>query len=447
MSLPLEKIPPQNLDAEQSVLGAMIIDKEAVLKAVEVLKPEDFYRDSNGHIFQAIANLFERGEAIDLITLAEELRQTGLLDQVGGVAYVAGLANAVPTAANVEYYAQIVEEKSLLRQLISVSTRMARMGYEADDEVEILLDKAEQMVFELTQRKSVSSFTPLKTVLMNTFERIEFLFQNKGNVTGVPSGFSALDKMTSGFQPSDLVIVAARPSMGKTAFCLNIAQFASLKKNLPVAVFSLEMSKEQLVTRMLCVEAMVDQQKLRTGDLAEDDWQKLTRAAGPMAQAPLFIDDTPGISIMEMRAKCRRLKSEHGLSLIVIDYLQLMSGGKKIENRQQEISEISRSLKALAREVQAPVIALSQLSRAVEQRQDKKPMMSDLRESGSLEQDADIVMFIYRDDYYNPETTDRPGRADIIIAKQRNGPVGSVELGFLKEFTKFVTLELNRPEG
>lgn len=446
MSLPLEKIPPQNLDAEQSVLGAMIIDKEAVLKAIEVLKPEDFYRDANGHVFQAIATLFERGEAIDLITLAEELRQTGLLDQVGGVAYVAGLANSVPTAANVEYYAQIVEEKSLLRQLIGVSTRMARMGYEADEEVETLLDKAEQMVFELTQRKSVSSFTPLKAVLMNTFERIEFLFQNKGNITGVPSGFAALDKMTSGFQPSDLVIVAARPSMGKTAFCLNIAQYASLKKNLPVAVFSLEMSKEQLVTRMLCVEAMVDQQKLRTGDLSDEDWQKLTRAAGPMAQAPLFIDDTPGISIMEMRAKCRRLKSEHGLSLIVIDYLQLMSGGKKTENRQQEISEISRSLKALAREVQAPVIALSQLSRAVEQRQDKKPMMSDLRESGSLEQDADIVMFIYRDDYYNPETTDRPGRADIIIAKQRNGPVGTVELGFLKEFTKFVTLELNRPE-
>lgn len=446
MSLPLEKIPPQNLDAEQSVLGAMIIDKEAVHKAVEMLKPEDFYRDANGHIFQAILTLFERGEAIDLITLAEELRQSGLLDQVGGVAYVAGLANSVPTSANVEYYAQIVEEKSLLRQLISVSTRMARMGYEADEEVATLLDRAEQMVFELTQRKSVSSFTPLKTVLMNTFERIEFLFQNKGNITGCPSGFTALDKMTSGFQPSDLIIVAARPSMGKTAFCLNIAQHASLKKNLPVAVFSLEMSKEQLVTRMLCVEAMVDQQKLRTGDLSDDDWQKLTRAAGPMAQAPLFIDDTPGISIMELRAKCRRLKSEHGLSLIVIDYLQLMSGGKKNENRQQEISEISRSLKALAREVQAPVIALSQLSRAVEQRQDKKPMMSDLRESGSIEQDADIIMFIYRDDYYNPETTDRPGRADIIIAKQRNGPVGTVELGFLKEFTKFVTLELNRPD-
>ncbi len=446
MSLPLEKIPPQNLDAEQSVLGAMIIDKEAVVKAVELLKPDDFYRDANGHIYEAIVNLFDRGEAVDLITLTEELRQSGLLEQVGGVAYVAGLANSVPTSANIEYYARIVEEKSLLRRLINVSTRMARMGFEADEEVETLLDRAEQMVFELTQRKSLSGFTPLKTVLMDTFERIEFLFQNKGNITGVPSGFTALDKMTSGFQPSDLVIVAARPSMGKTAFCLNIAQHASLKKSLPVAVFSLEMSKEQLVTRMLCVEAMVDQQRLRTGELNDDEWQKLTRAAGPMAQAPLFIDDTPGISVMEMRAKCRRLKSEHGLSLIVIDYLQLMSGNRKTENRQQEISEISRSLKALAREMQAPVIALSQLSRAVEQRQDKKPMMSDLRESGSLEQDADIVMFIYRDDYYNPDTTDRPNRADIIIAKQRNGPVGSVELGFLKEFTKFVTLELNREQ-
>lgn len=446
MSLPLEKIPPQNLDAEQSVLGAMLIDKEAVLKVIEILKPEDFYRDANGHIFEAIINLFDKGEAVDLITLSEELRQTGLLDQIGGIAYVAGLANSVPTSANVEYYAKIVEEKSLLRQMISVSTKMARLGYDADEEISILLDRAEQMVFELTQRKSQTGFVPLKTILMDTFERIEFLFQNKGNVTGISSGFTALDKMTSGFQPSDLVIVAARPSMGKTAFCLNIAQYASLKKKHPVAVFSLEMSKEQLVTRMLCVEAMVDQQKLRTGELSDDDWQKLTRVAGPLAQAPLFIDDTPGISVMEMRAKCRRLKSEHGLSLIVIDYLQLMTGSKRTENRQQEISEISRSLKALAREMQAPVIALSQLSRAVEQRQDKKPMMSDLRESGSLEQDADIIMFIYRDEYYNPDTTDRPGRADIIIAKQRNGPVGTVELGFLREFTKFVNLELNREE-
>lgn len=446
MSLPLEKVPPQNLDAEQSVLGAMLIDKEAVIKVIELLKPEDFYRDANAHIYQAIINLFDRGEAVDLITLSEELRQKSLLDQVGGIAYVAGLANAVPTSANVEHYARIVEEKSILRKLINVSTRLARMGYEGEEDITSLLDRAEKMVFELTQKAASTGFVPLKTVLMSTFEQIEFLHQNKGNITGVSSGFPNLDKMTSGFQNSDLIIVAARPSMGKTAFCLNIAQYASVKKKLPVAVFSLEMSKEQLVTRMLCAEAMVDQQKLRSGDLDEADWQKLTRAAGPLSQAPLYIDDSPGISVMEMRAKCRRLKSEHGLALVVIDYLQLMQGSRRTENRQQEISEISRSLKTMARELQVPVIALSQLSRAVEQRQDKKPMMSDLRESGSIEQDADIVMFIYRDEYYNPETTDRPGRADIIIAKQRNGPVGTVELGFLREFTKFVTLELQRDD-
>ncbi|MCL4439780.1 MAG: replicative DNA helicase [Firmicutes bacterium] len=445
MSLALEKIPPQNLDAEQSVLGAMLIDKEAVVKAIETLRPQDFYRDANGHIFEAIVNLFDRGEPVDLITLSEELRQVGLLDQVGGVSYVAGLANSVPTSANVEHYARIVEEKSLLRKLISVSTRIAQLGYEAEEEIESLIDRAEQMIFELAQRKTHSSFVPLKTVLMETFERIEFLHQNKGGITGVPSGFADMDRITSGFQASDLIIVAARPSMGKTAFCLNIAQNACVRKKLPVAVFSLEMSREQLVTRMLCGEAMVDQQKVRTGQLSDEDWQKLTQAAGPLSQAPLYIDDSPGISVVEMRAKCRRLKSEHGLALIVIDYLQLMQGGRKTENRQQEISEISRTLKSLARELQVPVIALSQLSRAVEQRQDKKPMMSDLRESGSLEQDADLVMFIYRDEYYNPDT-DRRSRADIIIAKQRNGPVGTVELGFFKEFTKFVTLDRTHSE-
>ncbi len=446
MSIPLEKIPPQNLDAEQSVLGAMLIDKEAVVKAIEILRPEDFYRDANGHIFQAIINLFDRNEPVDLITLTEELRQTGLLDQVGGVSYVAGLVNSVPTSANIEHYAAIIEEKSLLRKLIGVSTRIAQMGYEAEEEVESLLDKAERMIFELTQRKSHTGFVSLKKVLMQTFERIEFLHQNKGGITGVPSGFTDLDRLTSGFQNSDLIIVAARPSMGKTAFCLNIAQHASVRKKLPVAVFSLEMSREQLVTRMLCGEAMVDQQKVRTGQLSDEDWQKLTKAAGPLSQAPLYIDDSPGLSAVEMRAKCRRLKSEHGLAMVVIDYLQLMQGGRKTENRQQEISEISRSLKSLARELQVPVIALSQLSRAVEQRQDKKPMMSDLRESGSLEQDADLVMFIYRDEYYNPDT-ERRGRADIIVAKQRNGPVGTVELGFFKEFTKFVNLERQVEQG
>lgn len=446
MSLPLEKIPPQNLDAEQSVLGAMLIDKEALVKAIEVLNPEDFYRDANSHIFEAVVNLFDRGEAVDLITLTEELRQAGLLDQVGGVSYVAGLANSVPTAANIEHYARIVEEKSLLRKLISVSTRIAQMGYEGDEDVIALLDRAEQMIFELGRRKTHASVVPLRTVLMSTFERIEFLHQNKGGITGIPSGYSNLDRLTSGFQPSDLIIVAARPSMGKTALCLNIAQHASVRKKLPVAVFSLEMSREQLVTRMLCGEAMVDAQKVRTGQLSDEDWHQLTKAAGPLSQAPLYIDDTAGISVVEMRAKCRRLKSEHGLSMVVIDYLQLMQTGRRTENRQQEISEISRSLKGLARELQVPVIALSQLSRAVEQRQDKRPMMSDLRESGSLEQDADLVMFIYRDEYYH-EDSEKRGIAEIIIAKQRNGPVGSVELGFLKEFTKFVNLDLTHSQG
>jgi len=440
MSIPLEKIPPQNLDAEQSVLGAMLIDKEAVVKAVEFLRPRDFYRDANGLIFEAMGRLFDRGEAVDLITLSEELRHSGLLDQIGGVAYVAGLANAVPTSANVEHYARIVEEKSLLRTLINVSTRIAQMGYEAEEDTVSLIDRAEQMIFEISQRKAHSGFMALKNVLMQTFEQIEFLHQNKGGITGVPSGFADLDRLTSGFQPSDLIIVAARPSMGKTALCLNIAQHASVRKKMPVAVFSLEMSREQLVTRMLCGEAMVDQQKVRTGTLSDEDWQKLTRAASPLSQAPLYIDDSPGVTVMEMRAKCRRLKAEHGLAMVVIDYLQLMQGNRRTENRQQEISEISRSLKALAREIQAPVIALSQLSRAVEQRTEKKPMMSDLRESGSLEQDADLVMFIYRDEYYKQEESEKPGIAEIIVAKQRNGPVGSVELGFLKEYTKFVNL-------
>lgn len=440
MSLPLEKVPPQNLDAEQSVLGAMLIDKEAVLRATEILRPQDFYRDAHRHVFEAMLGLSERGEAVDLITVTEELRQQGLLDQVGGAAYIAGLASAVPTAANVEYYARIVEEKALLRTLINISTRIAAMGYEGGEEIDALLDRAEQMIFELTQRKASSGFAVIKDILVETFYRIEELFVNKGQATGIPSGFVDLDRLTSGFQPSDLIIVAARPSMGKTALCTNFCQNAAIRGNSPVAIFSLEMSKDQLVQRMLCGEAMVDQQKVRTGQLDESDWQKLSQASAPLSRAPIFIDDTPGISVMEMRAKARRLKAEKGLSLIVIDYLQLMTSTRRIENRQQEISEISRSLKGLARELNVPVIALSQLSRAVEQRADKKPMMSDLRESGSLEQDADLVMFIYRDEYYNPES-DKRGIAEVIIAKQRNGPVGSVELGFLKEFTKFVNLD------
>lgn len=441
MSIPLERIPPQNLEAEQSVLGAMLIDREAVVKVSEILHPEDFYRDAHKHIYEAMVDLGERSEAVDLITLTEELRQRGYLDQIGGAAYVAGLANLVPTAANVEYYARIVEEKALLRNLISVATRVAALGYESEEEAATLINSAEKMIFELSQRKARSSFSVLKDVLMDTFSTIEELYNNKGSITGVPSGFVDLDRLTSGFQPSDLIIVAARPSMGKTALCLNIAQHAAVRKQVPVAIFSLEMSKGQLVQRMLCSQAMVDAQKVRTGNLEEDDWQKLTKAAGPLSAAPIYIDDTPGVSVPEMRAKARRLMADKGLGMIVIDYLQLMtSRSKKSENRQQEISEISRTLKSLARELQVPVIALSQLSRAVEQRQDKRPMMSDLRESGSLEQDADVIMFIYRDDYYNPET-DKRGISELIISKQRNGPVGTVEVGFLREFTKFVNID------
>lgn len=439
MSLALDRIPPHNLDAEQSVLGAMMMDPDAVMKAMEVLRQGDFYRDAHKLIFQVILDLTDRGEPVDLITVSEELRQRNALDKVGGVAYVASLANIVPTAANAEYYARIVEEKALLRSLISVSTRIASLGYEAEEDIDSLINQAERMVYDLSQRKNTKGFATMHEILMDTFDRIEFLYQNKGDVTGVPTGFVDLDRITSGLQPSDLIIVAARPAMGKTAFCLNIAQNAAIKAKVPVAVFSLEMSAGQLVQRMLCSEAMIDQHKLRTGQLGEQDWPRLVNAVGPLSQAPIFIDDAIGISVMEMRAKCRRLKGEHGLGLIIIDYLQLMQGSKRSESRQQEISEISRSLKALARELSCPVIALSQLSRAAEQSHDKRPNLSHLRESGAIEQDADIVSFIYRDEYYHPDS-EKKGIAEIIIAKHRNGPVGSVELGFLHEFTKFVNL-------
>ncbi|MHB8171666.1 MAG: replicative DNA helicase [Thermincolia bacterium] len=439
MSVLADRVPPQNLDAEQSVLGSMMIDSEAVMKAMETLRPDDFYRDAHKVIFEAILDLSDRSEPIDIITVSEELRQKNALEKVGGVAYVASLANIVPSAANIEYYARIVEEKSLLRNLISASSRIAAMGYEGEEEVEELIDQAERMIFQVAQRKSNKSFVTMHEILMETFDKIEYLYANKGDVTGVPTGFVDLDRMTSGFQPSDLIIVAARPAMGKTSLVLNIAQNTAIKFKTPVALFSLEMSKEQLVQRMLCSEAMIDQHRLRTGKLLEGDWQKLSNAVGPLSKAPIFIDDSVGISIMELRAKCRRLKSEHGLGMIVIDYLQLMQSGRRSESRQQEISEISRSLKALARELSVPVVALSQLSRAVEQSADKKPNLSHLRESGAIEQDADIVSFIYRDEYYNPESEEK-GIAEIIIAKHRNGPVGSVKLGFLSEFTKFVNL-------
>lgn len=441
LSTGIDRLPPQNIDAEQSVLGAMLIDQEAVIKAMEILSGDDFYRDAHKEIFEVILELTDQNEPVDLITVSEALRKRESLEKIGGVAYIASLTNMVATTANTENHAKIVSEKALLRSLIKVSNHIAHLGYEGEEDVSNLVDKAEAMVYELNQSKTKSrGFARVNDVLMSTFERLEYLYQQSGDVTGIPTGFIDLDKMTSGLQPSDLIIIAARPAMGKTSLVLNLAANAAIRHNVPVALFSLEMSKEQLVQRILCSEAMLDQHKLKTGQLTEADWPRLTQAVGPLAQAPIFIDDQVGISIMEMRAKCRRLKAEHGLGLLIIDYLQLMEGSGKAESRQQEISKISRGLKALARELDVPVIALSQLSRAVEQTQDKKPNLSHLRESGSIEQDADIVSFIFREEYYNPES-EKKGIAEVIIAKHRNGPVGSVELGFLNEFTKFVNLD------
>lgn len=438
----MERIPPQNIDAEQSVLGAILLDREAIYKAMKILQPEDFYREGHKIIYETMLLLNESGSPVDLITVSEQLRQQGDLEKVGGVAYIASLAELVPTAANIEYYARIVEEKSLLRTLIHLSTRIAGMGYEEGEEPEKLIAEAERMIMELGSRKVATAFYSIKDVLLDTFDHLTFLYENRGKVTGVPTSYDDLDRICCGLQPSDFIILAGRPSMGKTALGICIGYSAALKHNVPVAVFSLEMSREQLVQRILSAEAKVDQQRLRTGALAEEDWQLLHETKGKLAKAPIYIDDTAAISMRQVRAKAKQLKAEKGLGLIVIDYLQLMQGSRRSENRQQEISEISRSLKGLAKELNIPVLALAQLSRSVEQRPNKRPIMSDLRESGSLEQDADLVMFIYRDEYYNPDS-EKKGIAEIIISKHRNGPVGTVELGFLKEFTKFVPLLKN----
>lgn len=438
----MERIPPQNIDAEQSVLGAILLDREAVYKAMKILQPEDFYREDHKLIYKTIMSLSDSGKPVDLITVSDQLRQHGELEKAGGVSYLASLAEMVPTAANIEYYARIVEEKSLLRTLIHLSTRIAGMGYEEGEEPEKLIAEAEQMIMELGSRRMTATFSSIKDILLNTFDHLRFVYENRGGITGVPTSFGDLDRICCGLQPSDFIILAGRPSMGKTALGLGIGYSAALKHNTPVAVFSLEMSKEQLVQRILCAEAKVDQHRLRTGALDEEHWHSLHETAGKLAKAPIYIDDTAAISIRQMRAKAKQLKAEKGLGLIVIDYLQLMQGSRRSENRQQEISEISRSLKGLAKELNVPVLALAQLSRSVEQRPNKRPVMSDLRESGSLEQDADLVMFIYRDEYYNPES-EKKGIAEVIISKHRNGPVGMVELGFLKEFTKFVPLMKN----
>ena len=436
-----DRIPPQNIEAEQAVLGAIFLEPSSLTVTSEVLIPEDFYRSAHQKIFNVMLKLNDEGKAVDLITVTEELAATKSLEDVGGITYLSELAGSVPTAANVEYYARIVEEKSLLRRLIRTATNIAQEGYSREDEVAELLGEAEKNIMEVAQRKKSGSFTNIKDVLVRTYDNIEELANRKGDVTGIPTGFAELDRMTAGFQRNDLIIVAARPSVGKTAFALNIAQNVATKTDETVAIFSLEMGAEQLVMRMLCAEGNINAQNLRTGALTDEDWRKLTMAMGSLSNAGIYIDDTPGVRIGEIRSKCRRLKQEHGLGMILIDYLQLIQGnGRSGENRQQEVSEISRSLKALARELEVPVIALSQLSRGVEQRQDKRPMMSDIRESGSIEQDADIVAFLYRDDYYDKESENK-NIIEIIIAKQRNGPVGTVSLAFVKEYNKFVNLE------
>ncbi|MFC4183623.1 replicative DNA helicase [Saccharococcus thermophilus] len=436
-----ERIPPQSIEAEQAVLGAVFLDPSALTLASEILIPEDFYRAAHQKIFHAMLRVADKGEPVDLVTVTAELADTQQLEEVGGVSYLSELADSVPTAANVEYYARIVEEKSVLRRLIRTASSIAQDGYTREDEVDVLLDEAERKIMEISQRKHSGTFKNIKEVLVQTYDNIEMLHNRKGEVTGIPTGFTELDRMTSGFQRSDFIIVAARPSVGKTAFALNIAQNVATKTNENVAIFSLEMSAQQLVMRMLCAEGNINAQNLRTGKLTPEDWGKLTMAMGSLSNAGIYIDDTPSIRVSDIRAKCRRLKQESGLGMVVIDYLQLIQGsGRNRENRQQEVSEISRSLKALARELEVPVIALSQLSRSVEQRQDKRPMMSDIRESGSIEQDADIVAFLYRDDYYNKDSENK-NIIEIIIAKQRNGPVGTVQLAFIKEYNKFVNLE------
>ncbi|MBX4267022.1 replicative DNA helicase [Clostridium estertheticum] len=431
---------PYNLEAEQSVIGSMLIDKTAISRVVEVLKGDDFYRDSHKVIFNAIYELYQKDTPIDMITLLEHLRSAEKLEASGGITYISEISNSIPSTANLSSYIKIVEDKSTLRKLIKSSTEIIENCYNKQDDVEAVMDLAEQKVFNISQKKNAGDFEPMNTVLERGFLEIERIFNNKGETTGISSGFPELDDKTAGFQKGDMILIAARPSMGKTTFALNLAEYAALRQGKSVAVFSLEMSKEQLSYKLLCSEANVDMSKLRHGDLEDRDWENIAKASGPLAAAKIFIDDTAGTSVMDMRSKCRKLKMEHGIDMIVIDYLQLMTGSNT-ESRQQEVSEISRSIKALAKEMQCPVIALSQLSRAPEQRTDHRPMLSDLRESGSIEQDADLVMFLYRDEYYNEETEDK-NVAELIIAKQRNGPIGTVKLAWIGQFSKFARLDV-----
>lgn len=439
----LHKVPPQNLEAEQSILGGILLDNQALNAVLEVLTQADFYSDAHRKIFASILELNNRNEPADLITLSNIMKDQKKLDQVGGVSYLASLADNVGSAANIAYYAKIVKEKSILRNMIGAATEILNNSYEVGGDVEQILDQAEHAIFEISENKIRPSFSPIREILKDSFQTIETLYRNKELITGVATGFDKLDDITSGLQKSDLIIVAGRPSMGKTAFALNIAQYAAQETGVPVAIFSLEMAKEQLVMRMLAAEARVDSQRLRKGFLGETDWPKLTDAAGRLSDAPIYIDDTPAITVIEMKAKSRRLKAENGLGLIVLDYLQLMRGSAYRDSREQEISEISRSLKALAKELSVPVIALSQLNRKVEDRTNRRPMMADLRESGAIEQDADVIAFIYRDDVYN-KSEDNPekGIAEIIIGKQRNGPTGIVKLAFQEKYTRFENLAI-----
>ena len=437
----LGKVPPHDLEAEQAIIGSMLTDRDAVISAIEILKEEDFYREDNKAIYTAILNLYNRAEPIDIITVKSELESMGKFEQVGGLEYLAELPEKVPTTANAMKYIKIVEEKSTLRRLIKTANEIIELGYSPTEDVEDIMEGAEKKIFNIMQEKNQKGYAPIKDVLVESFTKLEELYNRKQHITGVPSGFTELDYRTAGFHGSELILIAARPAMGKTAFALNIATNAAVKANVPVAVFSLEMSKEQLVNRILCSESMVDSNKVRTGKLEEDDWTKLAGAIGPLSEAEIFIDDTPGINITEIRAKCRKLKLEKNIGMVVIDYLQLIQGtNKRGGSREQEISEISRSLKILAKELDVPVIALSQISRAAEQRPDHRPMLSDLRESGAIEQDADIVMFLYRDDYYNQDS-EKKDIAEIIIAKHRGGSTGTVELLWLGSYTKFVNLE------
>jgi replicative DNA helicase len=440
----LEKLPPYNLEAEQAVLGAILLDNTAIHKALEVFDPDDFYRKSHQQIFDAMLELIDRGDAVDLLVLRDELERRRALDEIGGPAYLAALVDQVPTAANIEFHAKIVHEKAIARNLLNASIEIATRCYDDSEDVNDILEDAEQKIFSISEGKIKQGFTTLEEIVRRGFEHIEELAERKSWVTGVPTGFVDLDYMTSGLQPSDLIIIAARPAMGKTSLCLNMAQYIGVRAQIPTAIFSLEMSKEQLGIRLLCAESRLDSHNVRIGKLGDEDWQRLAHASEVLSKAPIYIDDTPALSILEMRAKAKRLKLEKDLGIVIVDYLQLMQARRRHENRQQEITEISRSLKALAKELNVPVVALSQLSRAVEQRTDKRPQLSDLRESGAIEQDADVVMFIYRPDVYFEDALE--GTAEIIIGKQRNGPIGTVQLAFIKQWTRFENREKHHQE-